>query len=125
MAVILAVAIAVTAFTACAPVPSQGLKDPFFAEDAPSLVGDNLDEAEAKWRREIEHERASDPDALLTDDPPGKPDQYGNVASQDEERPKTFWGKVKSGADTVGKASFAAATVLVTIGMIVAPYLLL
>src|SRR6266481_3186094 len=118
MVLLLALGIAMTLTASCGPPAHQGLQDPFFAEDAPSPVGENLDEAEAKWRRELEHERSSDPDALLIDDPPGKPKEYGKVASENEERPKAFW-------DDVGKASFAAATVLVTIGMMVAPYFFL
>src|SRR5438874_595287 len=109
MVLLLALMIAMTLTVSCGPPAHQGLQDPFFAEDAPSPVGENLDEAEAKWRRELEHERSNDPDALLTDDPAGKPADYGNVASPDDERPKTFWGKMKAGAETVGKASFAAA----------------
>jgi len=123
-AVFFAMALGVTIVTSCGPPARQTLDDPFFADDAPSPVASNLDEAETKWRRELKLDRADDPDALLKDDPPGKPEEYGKVAQQPEP-PKTFWGKVKSGAETVGKASFAAATVLITVGMMVAPYFFL
>ncbi len=39
--------------------------------------------------------------------------------------PTTFWGKVQAAAHSVGRASFAAITVVVTLGMMAAPYLLL
>jgi len=123
-AVFLAVALGVTIVTSCGPPARQGLSDTFFADDAPSPVASDLDEAETKWRRELKLDHADDPDALLKDDPPGKPEDYGNVADQPQP-PKTFWDKFRAGAQTVGKASFAAATVLITVGMMVAPYFLL
>jgi hypothetical protein len=110
--------------TGCGPPASQPRHDPFFDDDSPSTINGNLDDAETRWRNEIAGERTTDPDALLTDDPPGEPERYGEVAFQDE-APKTFWGKVKAGAETVGRASFAAMSVLLTLGMMVAPYLLL
>ena len=111
-----------------------------FDGKAHDLDGDP-DAAESRWRKEIAAQGWSDEqdmldrDKLLTDDPPGAPSTYGKVSSgkdpssasdgADPAAPKTFWGRVQSGADTVGKASFAALTVLVTLGMMVAPYLLL
>jgi len=102
--------------------------------DAIRVDGD-LDRAEARWREEIARERTGD-DRLLTDDPPGEPASYGTVASagesapdgdaQDEApAPEGFWGSVQAGASSAGKATFAAMTVLVTVGMAVAPYLLM
>jgi hypothetical protein len=111
-------------------------------------LDDAPDAAEDRWRKEIAAQRWSDehemldPDKLLTDDPPKAPSSYGKVASSsgtspaddvatssvaegDPEGPKTFWERFEAGANTVGKASFAALTVLVTLGMMVAPYLLL
>jgi hypothetical protein len=122
LALLVAVAIGVTLDTSCGPPPKQPLEDPFFAEDAPSPVSSNFDDAETKWRKEVEHQRRGDPDALLTDDPPGKPDEYGNVA---QEEPKTFWERVKRNSETWGKITFAAMSVLVTLGMMAAPYLLM
>lgn len=120
----------------CGPTPAQGRHDPWFDDDdAPPMISGNTDEAEKRWRRDIEadrgliaRERANDPDALLTDDPPKDPDEYGNVAFDDEKpppAPTTAWGKFKAGMNKVGRASFAAMTVIVTVGMMVAPYLLL
>ena len=122
---LLTVAIAATVIAGCGPVTPQARLDPFFDDDAPSPVAGNFDDAEARWRNDIGGERTTDPDALLKDDPPGEAERYGNVAFKDEPPPPTFWGKVKAGAETVGKASFAAVSVLVTLGMMVAPYLLL
>jgi hypothetical protein len=86
-------------------------------------------------------------DPLLKDDPPKAPDQYGTVTSHDappkdqvadarhsrdpysvvdddpeadekDKTPPTFW-------QSVGRASFAAFTVLITLGMMAAPYLMM
>ena len=94
--------------------------DAWFDDDAPSDISGNLDAAEARWRKEIENERGTDP--LLTDDPPGAPENYGTVTSEDGQdvdtpRQSGFWGKF-------GKASFALVSVLVALGMMAAPYLL-
>jgi hypothetical protein len=111
-------------------------------------LDDAPDAAEERWRKEIAAQRWSDehdmldPDKLLTDDPPQPPSSYGKVASTsgasrtdavaassvtdgDPEGPKTFWERFGAGANTFGKASFAALTVLVTLGMMAAPYLLM
>ncbi|MBI3768562.1 MAG: hypothetical protein HY271_08715 [Deltaproteobacteria bacterium] len=121
---LLTASIIVVVITGCGPPASQPRHDPFFDDDSPSTMTGNLDDAETRWRKEIAGERTTDPDALLTDDPPGEPERYGDVAFK-EKAPTTFWGKVKVGAETVGRASFAAVSVLVTLGMMVAPYLLL
>ena len=86
-------------------------------------------------------------DPLLKDDPPKAPEQYGEVADHDtppkdqvgdakhsgdpyavvdddpeadekDKSPPTFW-------QSVGRASFAAFTVLITLGMMAAPYLMM
>jgi hypothetical protein len=125
--IVLVAAIAVGALASCAPPSPQPRHDPWFDEDSPSTLTGDFDDAEARWRQEIAGERNTDPDALLKDDPPGAPESYGTVAFKDGEPapPPTFWGKVRSGAETVGKAGFAAMSVIVTVGMMVAPYLLL
>ncbi len=61
---------------------------------------------------------ARDPYARIDDDF----DANGDV---EKPPPTTFWGKVQAAAESVGRASFAAMTVVVTLGMMVAPYLLL
>src|SRR5262249_47774136 len=94
------------------------------------LTGD-LDEAEARWRREMVYNNCPDSDAhLLTDDPPKAPKEYGKVTFEHGEEappppPPTTWDSFKAGMDKVGKASFAAMTVLVTVGMMVAPYFMM
>jgi hypothetical protein len=122
---LLVVVVVASAFVSCAPEATthKGLDDPWFNEDSPPTITGDLDEAEARWRKELpqHHLKQDDPDALLTDDPPDSPDAYGNVASEDEKQPgsrKSFW-------DNVGHATFAALTVIVTIGMAVAPYFLM
>jgi hypothetical protein len=126
---LLGAAVVAMVIVSCGPTTQQPRHDAFFDDDAPSLISGNLDDAETRWRKEIAGERATDPDALLTDDPPGEPHSYGKVAFEDAEpaepKPTTFWGKMKAGAETVGKVSFAAVSVLVTLGMMAAPYLLL
>ncbi len=114
----------------CSPETMQpkGLNDPWFNEDenAPPTVTGNLDEAEMRWRKDIEAHQgvrnADDPNALLTDDPPAAPDAYGNVADPGNtpQPPATFSDK----ANAFGRASFAAMSVAVTLGMMVAPYFL-
>lgn len=117
---------------ACGPSvqPHTRGADEWDAADMPHEIDGNLDAAEARWRKEIEAERWSDDDKLLTDDPPGAPSDYGKVASSvgaktDPPVPQTFWGRMQTGADKVGKATFAFLSVAVTLGMMVAPYLLL
>lgn len=117
-------------------------------KDQATVTGD-LDEAEARWRREISANPWSEEDmnrdmSLLTDDPPGPPERYGAVAFGGEEQiPGGASSLVESTGDPeadaealaaaeseafwndVGTASFSAFTVLFTVGMAVAPYLLL
>jgi len=113
-------------------------------KDQAAISGD-LDEAEARWRSELASNPWSEEDmnhdmSLLTDDPPGPPEQYGDVAFGGE-------GQIPSDAASFGEgtgdpeldadaeseefwsdmgvASFSAFTVLFTVGMAVAPYFLL
>jgi hypothetical protein len=91
-------------------------------------VDGDFDKAEERWRREIAANPWSEDDMnLLTDDPPpgavesgavavGNGEQVASAETADED--DGFWGKF-------GKASFSAFTVLFTVGMAVAPYLLL
>jgi hypothetical protein len=105
-------------------------EDEWGLAETPREIDGDMDAAEARWRREIAAERSGDDERLLTDDPPAAPGAYGKVAFTEGADvgppvPPTFWGRVKAGADTVGKASFAVLSVAVTLGMLVAPYLLL
>jgi len=138
----LLLALALAPAISCGAGPRRGPADEEWARDAQprtELAGD-LDEAEIRWRKEIERSRAEDDMAarLLTDSPPGAPVTYGEVAFDPlaEEADSDGSG---SGGDTgdeagsssegswsrAGKATFAALTVLVTLGMMAAPYLLL
>src|SRR4051812_3878479 len=100
-------------------------------------VAEDFDASEQRWRKDIADARWSDDDMnLLTDDPPKDAASYGQVAghegvkhlsatshdpfAEDEENAEShgFW-------DKVGKASFSVLSVAVTVGMMVAPYLLL
>jgi len=121
---LLVAASVVVVLAGCGPMAPQPRHDAFFDDDtAPMMTGD-LDEAETRWRKDIAAAPDVDPDALLKDDPPRDPERYGNVAFKDPP-PTTLWGKMKAGAETVGKVSFAALSVLVTLGVMAAPYLLL
>jgi hypothetical protein len=124
--------IAVAHLDACTPAARERNVDDWANDPRPSMIDGDLDAAEMRWRKEIEASRAGE-DRLLTDDPPGAPSSYGKVASsdgaeaaetEDPPPPATFWGRFKAGADTFGKASFAALTVVVTLGMMAAPYLI-
>ena len=106
-----------------APLPAD---DPLLTDDppkAPEEYGDvakpdatapKSDAAPSKAAAP-KPESARDPYSVLDDDvdaagdPPAPP-------------PTTFWGKVQAAAQSMGRASFAAMTILVTLGMMVAPY---
>jgi hypothetical protein len=118
---------------ACGPTQNKSDYDTWKAST--EIHGD-FDEAEDRWRREISQNPWSEQDmnhdmSLLTDDPPRAPETYGEVARQPggavafaeetaepEEAESDTW-------NNVGMASFSAFTVLFTVGMAVAPYLLL
>ena len=110
--------------------PHARAEDELGFEGIPHEIDGDLDAAEVRWRKEIAAERWSDDENLLTDDPPKTPAAYGKVAFAEGAEvgppaPRTFWSRVKAGADTAGKATFAVLSVAVTLGIIVAPYLLL
>jgi hypothetical protein len=122
--ILLGLAIVMVTVSGCGPTTAQprSHNDSWFDDDAPSDISSNLDAAEVRWRKEIERDRGSDP--LLTDDPPGAPENYGTITSEDaQDMPGDptssagFWNKF-------GKASFALVSVLVALGMMAAPYFL-
>jgi hypothetical protein len=138
----------------CGPGARRAESDEWLrsVEARTELDGD-FEKAEARWRKELGREARPDDGALLTDDPPATPAAYGSVAFKETEalggtaarataearagmeagvardpaeREATgFWAGVRRGSDTVGRAGFAVVTVLVVVGMAVAPYLLL
>lgn len=133
----------------CGGAPARKpLQDPFFDDEGSTdMVSGDFDKDEAAWRKQMAHEtrHPDHTDALLKDDPPKSPEHYGNVAATDTppsdasvkadegdpyaridddvdadpdaKKPATFWEKV-------GRATFAAMTVLLTLGMMAAPYLM-
>lgn len=124
--------VALVALGACASTTSQPqVEGPTPQARPPARVARSFDESEARWRKELEAERARDDDdfAVLRDDP--LPDEDGGSSFDEPEAqdgpppPKTFWGRVKSGADTFGKATMVVMGVFVSVAMMVAPYLLL
>ena len=133
------VAVALLALLGCAAArqPQRNGDEWAFDGKAHELESDP-DAAEVRWRKEIAAQQWTDEqdmldrDKLLTDDPPGPPSSYGKVASANgddaevgPQQPRTLWQRFQAGADSVGKATFAAFAVVVTLGMMVAPYLLL
>jgi hypothetical protein len=94
-------------------------------------------EAEERWRRAISQSPWREQDmnhdlSLLTDAPPRAPETDGEVARQPGGAAAFAEETAEPGDDAesdtwnnVGMASFSAFTVLFTVGMAVAPYLLL
>jgi hypothetical protein len=155
VAVALAVFSIVGVMGGCAEPARKPLQDPFFDdEESTSLVSGNMDKDEAEWRKQLHHETKkatqNDPpqsDPLLKDDPPKSPEHYGSVTN-DDTQPKDQVADAKSSGDpyatvdddpeadekdkapttfwqSVGRATFAAFTVLITVGMMAAPYLMM
>jgi hypothetical protein len=99
--------------------------------DEPMISGDN-DKDEARWRRELASDGWDDDSRLLTDDPP-----QSVTASQGDDSdippldfvgppaPPSTWDNMSSGSSKFGKVMFSILTVLVTLGMMAAPYLLM
>ena len=95
----------------------------------PMISGDNARD-EARWRRELDADTWGDDAHLLTDDPPQTAAEY-----QDEDippldfvgppEPPTRWDNMQKGGTKFGKVFFSIMTVLVTLGMMAAPYLLM
>jgi hypothetical protein len=124
---------------ACGPKAQPNAREDHEEEMLGPKIAEDFDEAEQRWRKDIADARWSNDDMnvltddpLLTDDPPRTPEEYGRVADAKhaqhtgsdapgvdaEDARETGW-------DRFGKASFSVFTVAATIGMMVAPYLLL
>ena len=124
--VVVGMLLALVQFLACAPATADRKTDDW--ERSPSALSGDLDAAEMRWRKEIEASRAEE-NRLLTDDPAKPPSTYGKVAFTEEveeepPRPLTRWERFNEGLKHFGRATFAAMTVIVTLGMIAAPYLI-
>lgn len=96
----------------------------------PEITGDNAKDEE-RWRRELASDPWGDDGRLLTDDPPLAAADYED---EDSVPPKDFvgppappssWDNMQKGGTKLGKVFFSVMTVLVTLGMMAAPYLLM
>ena len=100
----------------------------------PEITGNNIKD-EARWRRELDSDPLGDDAHLLTDDPPLSADDFRDMDQEDANLPpKDFvgppappsrWDTMQSGSTKFGKVFFSIMTVLVTLGMMAAPYLLM
>lgn len=118
--------------TACGP--SSHRRDDPWGDDGllePEITGDN-EKDEARWRRELASDPWGDDARLLTDDPPLAAEAYREL---DEEippldfvgppEPPSRWDTMQRRGGKAGKVMFSLLTVLVTLGMMAAPYLLM
>ena len=96
----------------------------------PEITGDN-DKDEERWRRELASDPWGDDGNLLTDDPPKTASEY---AESEDAPPSDFvgppappstWDRMSKGGTKFGKVLFSVMTVLVTLGMMAAPYLMM
>lgn len=115
---------------ACGPTMHQ--PDDDWKALEPEITGDN-DKDEARWRRELESDPWGNDSHLLTDDPPKTAAEY-RMRHDDEVPPLDFvgppeppsrWDNMQKGGTTFGKVMFSVLTVLVTLGMMAAPYLMM
>ncbi len=116
---------------ACTPAAHRQVDE--WGEDKtmrPEITGNNAKD-EARWRRELASDPWGDDAHLLTDDPISD-DAFGE--DEDSSPPKDFvgppappssWDNMQSGGTKFGKVFFSIMTVLVTLGMMAAPYLLM
>lgn len=96
-----------------------------------AITGDNAKD-EARWRRELASDPWGDDSHLLTDDPPKTAEEY-RAQSEDvppldfvgPPEPPSSWDNMQRSSTKFGKVFFSVMTVLVTIGMMAAPYLLM
>jgi hypothetical protein len=115
---------------ACGPTMHQ--PDDDWRALEPEITGDN-EKDEARWRRELESDPWGDDSHLLTDDPPKTAAEYrahqdGDVPPLDfvgPPEPPSRWDNMQKSGTTFGKVMFSVLTVLVTLGMMAAPYLMM
>jgi len=114
----------------CAPSVQHSADDwdsPKITE--PEITGDN-EKDEARWRRELESDPLGKDGHLLTDDPPkalNEDEEAGDIPPDfmGPPAPLTGWDSFKHGAAKFGKLAFSALTVVFTLGMMAAPYLMM
>jgi hypothetical protein len=129
--VVIGVFTALALVAACGPATHRQVDE--WGEEKtmrPEITGDNAKD-EARWRRELASDPWGDDAHLLTDDPPlGARD----FQEDDDVPPKDFvgppappssWDNMQKGGTKFGKVFFSVMTVLVTLGMMAAPYLLM
>ena len=96
----------------------------------PHITGDNAQD-EARWRHELASDPWGDDGHLLTDDPPKTAAEYQDgrtVPPKDfvgPPAPPTSAEKMQQNSTKFGRIFFSIMTVLVTLGMMAAPYLLM
>ena len=131
IAVGLLVASCVALTAACGPTKHRPVDD--WANDdslEPEITGNNARD-EARWRQELASDPWGDDAHLLTEDPP-----TAALADADADppppkdfvgppAPPTKWEKTQKQGTIVGRALFSVLTVLVTLGMMAAPYLMM
>ena len=129
--VVFIVALGLALGSACTPTQGRHLDE--WGEDTmkkQEITGDN-EQDELRWRR---HLAADDPwgddGNLLTDDPPMDAAAYqeSDVPPLDfvgPPQPPSSWDNMQKGGTKFGKVMFSVLTVLVTLGMMAAPYLLM
>ena len=100
-------------------------------EKEPMISGDNAKD-EARWRRELASDPWGEDSDLLTDDPPKSAKDYEDAADDippldfvGPPAPPTKWESMQQSSTRFGKVFFSIMTVLVTLGMMAAPYLLM
>lgn len=117
--------------TGCGPTKHHQVDD--WANDEtlePEISGNNTKD-EARWRQELKSDPWGDDAHLLTDDPlPGLIDEEENEPQQPKDfvgppAPPTGWEGMQKRSGKFGQAFFAVLTVLVTLGMMAAPYLMM
>lgn len=97
----------------------------------PMISGDN-DRDEARWRHELASDPWGDDGDLLTDDPPKSAADYEAMGDDippldfvGPPEPPSSWDNMQKSGTKFGKVFFSIMTVLVTLGMMAAPYLLM
>lgn len=128
--IVLGLAVGLALVVACAPRAQREVDDWGRATVLePEITGDNAKDEE-RWLRELESDPWGKDDHLLTDEPPETAADYEdeNVPPLDfvgPPEPPSSMDSMQKGSRTVGKALFSVLTVLVTLGMMAAPYLLM
>lgn len=118
---------------ACAPTQHRQV-DEWGEEQTirPEITGNNAKD-EARWRQELASDPWGDDAHLLTDEPPPTGEAFDDM-DEPNAPPKDFvgppappsrWDNMTKGGTKFGRVFFSIMTVLVTLGMMAAPYLLM